>query len=253
MIRVLLIAIFFIGPLTFGIPASEQYQGDDLKIFERLQKTLTGHGEASFSTLSRLGDKTVAIELMVSLDGNAQLSAEILQRPNEYWRWAQPGINDKPQGGSYRLKILSLNHAPSKPENWLQLQMAIHLPFLKMNVERDFEVTTRKDSSQVHTIKATAPLSNDSQLRQADILIKSFSAPDRPQAIWMYVKATISVRSRVLYEALPERLIASETKDRIEQVMRNYQKEENRIKTLLADSFILENRKKSQKSRQTNR
>ncbi|NBT57926.1 hypothetical protein EBT16_03990, partial [bacterium] len=56
--------------------------------------------------------------------------------------------------------------------------------------------------------------------------IMAFPAPKQKERLWVYFKGRTKIASWVLYQAIPEKLLAHESSDRIQTVLDNFGNEE---------------------------
>lgn len=205
--------------------AEEVAEVSDEVAFEIVQKTLKNYnGPYTERKISRAGNKTVVFESVVAIEADAKQFTEILSDVKNYPKWALKNINVRPSGGNYYVKILDLISDP-KDAAALKGLIRVDLPLFKHSLQALFKVYP-EEKKDVFTIRANIVPDERSVLVGANVILKAFPAPNRPNFKWIYVKANILIRYWLLYEALPDKLLNKESGERVQIVLDNYTDEE---------------------------
>src|SRR5690606_10707895 len=144
--------------------------------------------------------------------------------PN-YPDWVFNGINDRPEGGKYFTQVRDLTYQSPPPTGLLIAHLAFELPVFKHELKRKFQMHS-ETHNDVFTLHGKILPLKDSVIPNAEGFMKVF--PVSSNRVWIYTKAWIRLKPWLLYQALPERLLQSETGERLQIILDNYVKEEAR-------------------------
>lgn len=176
-------------------------------------------------TVKRVGNQTIEMEGVASINGRLENFYEIAKNVPAYRTWALPNINQRPAGGQYLVKILDLKPVPQKT-NQLIAEFGINLPGIQRKISRGFSIFTEKGTNDV-TVTCESNQDKDSILSSLTGYIIAFPAPKQRERLWVYFKGRTQLESWLLYQAIPEKLLAHESSDRIQTVLDNFGSEES--------------------------
>lgn len=205
----------------------------DAEIYKQVRSQLKGQSDFIKRDIHKAGKKTIEFEAYISQDGDIKLAPEILSNIGDYGRWVLRGINKKPGGGSYYLQFRSLREDPPGSKT-LRSDFVFVLPLLRKEMQRDFRMGTTAQKGDVFTLSGEALPNEKSPLEAAEGILRLYPAEGMPGRVWIYIKGYARLRNWLLYEALPERLMAGETGERIQLILDNYMAEEERLRALRA-------------------
>lgn len=190
-------------------------------------------------TVRRVGNQTIELEGFSSLSGRLENFYSVAKDIPHYRQWALTGLNKKPAGGEYLLQILDLRVDPQK-SNVLHALFGLRFPGIHQDLRRSFLIIPTQQPRSV-TVSCQSLDAPDLVLSSLVGYITAFSAPKDPERLWVYFKGVAKIRSWILYQALPERLLTQESSERIQTVLDNFSQEEvkqyalversNRVKT----------------------
>ena len=172
----------------------------------------------------RVGNNTIDLEGYAALGGTLHNFYEIAKDVPSYRQWALNGINQKPGGGKYLVQILDLKPHP-KRTHVLGALFGINFPGIQAKVEKDFLIHVGKDRQSV-TVACESLQVPDLILSSLHGFITAFEAPKKKERLWIYFKGRALLRSWLLYQALPEKLLSTESSERIQTVLDNFTGEE---------------------------
>jgi hypothetical protein len=209
--------------LGLGIPARGM---EDAKILPALKAKLKGHGDLIERTVQRVGDKTLEIESFLSMEGDFTTFGKIAGKVHDYPTWILHKINDKPDGGTYPVKITDLQKVVGDPFG-LVTEMKLDFPLIKKTLFRKMRFVPEVTPERVRVV-CEMPELDDSMLSSGTATLTFFPAEGETGRIWGYIVGRIKIRNWLLYEALPTRILKREAGERFNQVIYNYQAEEIR-------------------------
>lgn len=193
--------------------------------FSILEKNLSlKKGDYFKRTIKRAGNQTIELEGFASINGTLEAFYHIAQDVPSYRKWVLPGLNQKPQGGNYLLQILDLKASPSNPR-LLTAVFGLSFPGIKQTLHKTFLITPEKNSNHV-TVSCQNMESKDLLLNSLVGFISAFPDPKNKERLWVYFKGLAQLRSWILYQALPEKLLVRESSERIQTVLDNFSSEE---------------------------
>ncbi len=192
-----------------------------------LRTNLKGKGDYIQRKVERIGDKTIRLECFISMDGDLKWFGKIATDVTDYGSWLLNKINDKPDGGTYPVKIMGLEKDPADPVNGLFALMRLDFPLIKKDLRRKLRFVPDAGKSKV-VINAEMPDSTDDMMSSGKAKMVFFQADNEPSRMWGYLEGSIKIRNWLLYEALPTGILKREAGERFQQVITNYLGEENR-------------------------
>ncbi len=200
----------------------------EAEIQSKLSARLQGKESYNERVARRIGDRTIEVEGFIAMEGDIALAHQILSEPKAFSRWILPGINQRPSGGGYFVKVMALNLAPGSP-NTLVTDLRFDLPLFKKDISCYMDVKTEMKgknlwfTATVHSMKGT-------YIEHFEAMIQFF--PKAGGQMWVYALGQVKFKSWLLYEALPDRLLTRETGERLQIVIDNYLNEENYRRSL---------------------
>ncbi len=195
----------------------------DEAILAELRTRLAGQDEAVHREIKRKGNRTIEMVNCIATEMDPRLAPAILADTRHYADWALNGINQRPTGGTYVALLHGLNVDPKTPD-LLTVTFSFDLPLFRTPRSAAFQMESSTEKG-IFTLTAEA-LDTSGTFTHADIALKVFPAP-RPGFSWLYARGEAQLRSWVLYEALPEKLLNRESGERIRIILDNYLREEN--------------------------
>jgi len=223
-----LLCLFFSLPLL-----AETFPSDD-EIKVLLRKNLAGQGDYLRREMKRMGNKTIRLEAFASLEGDLKTARKVLTEYPHYKNWALHNINVKPNGSIYFLKINDVA-GTLPPASMLTFSFSLDLPVFKHAGNRSFFVREIVGGAPL-TMQLETENDPESVVESCKGIMKAFPAEDATGRIWLYVAGAVVIRPWILYEALPEKLINRESGERIQTILNNYQREEDRLASETAPS-----------------
>lgn len=202
-----------------------------LSILDRELSTKTG--DYFKRTVRRAGNQTIELEGFASLSGTIDNYYRVVKDVPGYRKWILAGVNQKPSGGDYLLQVLDLKPTPNF--NVLQAEFGLHFPGIKQRVYRSFKVLPERSSESV-VVTCESLEANDLLLKSMTGFVSAFSDPKNKERLWVYFKGFARLRSWLLYQALPDKLLVRESSERIRTVLDNVGAEEVKQYSLNDDS-----------------
>jgi hypothetical protein len=200
----------------------------DEELIPRLRKELKGQPDIAIRHVKKAGNRTIEFESFISQEGDLKVVPIILGNFGEFGRWALKGINQRPGGGSYYLQIHSVTVDPKLPDI-LKTDSELSLPVFHKQIVREFKMTTEQKGDVFTLIGETLP-HEQSPVESASGYLRIYPAEGVNNRVWIYVHGSAILRYWIMYEALPERLMTTETGERIQIVLDNYLAEEERVR-----------------------
>ena len=240
--KVVLLFIFFTVSKSFSLPAWVTSEAD---AYSKLKSELS-HKSGDFlkRTVRRLGNNTIELEGFASISGSLPVFSRVAGDLPGYRNWALEGINQKPTGGNYHLKILDLRTV-SNPPNRLLAKFGLTFPGIHHTFERAFTINNFSNP-QSSTVTCESVPTSHSLLSSLVGFITAFPDPKHQERLWVYFKGKAQLTSWILYQALPEKLLSTESSQRIQTVLDNYGNEE--VRKLTAESNRIKAPKKKWKN-----
>lgn len=228
-----MMAIFFGLLLAFRFSVTLAFANitlpPDPELFPRVEAKLSGQTDKVERTIRRMGKKTIEFEAFIAADGDVKLAPKIFGEFATYSNWALRNINIKPSTGErYYFQILNLM-ARQEDKMILTGSFFFNLPLYKKQVERSFRMSF-SPAPIGFAVSGETLTDDDSPIAGAGAILRAYPAVGLPNTLWFYVKAVAVFRNWLLYEALPERLLAKETAERIQIILDNYAAEEDRVR-----------------------
>lgn len=202
--------------------------GDATPIYEKLKRQLPPQGDYLRRDFTRLGNKTIRVETFISTEMDREKGAAILGDFERYPAWALRGINERPGGGEYRLKLLSLKPAP-EDKSVLEIAYRFDFPLFRFSGKTRFKFRAehRENHFKVCTESVGDP---DGLLRRAEGCARVFEPEGGAKGrAWIHAEAIAVVRSQVLYELLPEAVLSRILGERVEKIVANYLEREDEL------------------------
>lgn len=200
-------------------------QPNSASAYASLQRELSlKNGDYFKRVVRRAGNNTIDLEGYASLNGTLNNFYEIAKDVPSYRKWALNGINQKPGGGRYLVQILDLKPHPQRT-NVLEAIFGLNFPGIQAKVEKDFLIHVGKDARSV-TVACESLKAQDLILSSLQGFITAFEAPKQKERLWVFFKGRALLRSWLLYQALPEKLLTTESSERIQTVLDNFTGEE---------------------------
>lgn len=198
--------------------------------YQALRQVLKGQGDRLVRKIAKKGQRTIVFEAMISQEGDFKLAPFILGNLRNYGRWALKDVNKKAGGGSYYLQIRDLKVDPLESVV-LHTDCYFSTPVYHKEMQRDFRMRFSQ-GEKVFTLAGEALPNADSPVASADGFMRIYPAEALPNRVWIYIQGEAVLRSWLLYEALPERVMGSETGERIQTILDNYLAEEDRVRVI---------------------
>lgn len=225
-VRVLIVIIVFLrAPLVLALGVTP-----DEECLTLLRQHLGAHTDFVDRSLKRVGDQTVELEVFIVGEGDITIAHQVFSDFPRYGSWAIRNINRKPSGGNYMLQIRKLDPDP-KDRSVLTADLAFELPLFSKEFKRAFRLSSTKNG-RGFTLTGEAIHGETAIVGNADGFMKVFPAENKQGRLWIYVKGRAKIKNWLVYEALPDKLLARESAERIRLVMDNYLTEEDRIKAM---------------------
>lgn len=182
------------------------------------------NGDYFKRTIKRAGNQTIELEGFASLNGTLAGFSRIAEDVPSYRKWVLPGLNQKPAGGNYLLQILDLKPSDSNPRV-LTAEFGISFPGIQQKLHKTFLITPEPQNRLV-TVSCQSLESKDLLLSSLVGFVMAFPDPKNKERLWVYFKGLAQLRSWLLYQALPEKLLVRESSERIQTVLDNFSSEE---------------------------
>lgn len=182
-------------------------------------------GDYMRRNVKRIGDQTLELEAFILQSGSLPYFAKIAADTPKWRDWALNGINEKLGGGGYLVQLLDLK--PLVGNSGLDFYFKINLPTLRKVFNRAFEISVAEKPGQV-TVLAKSIESDDSILNSVRGKIWVFPAVGQKDYLWVHLIGYAHIKSWLLYQALPEKLLMRESAHRLQTILDNYTAEEIR-------------------------
>lgn len=218
-----IIALLFLTLNLFG-----QDFVNPKKILPQLQNKFKNQSVDNIEHIvRRMGNKKISLEAYVSLEADWLQLKSILKHINEYPKWVLPRINERSPGDKFFIQFASITPAQNLIDT-LDVEVFLSLPALKIPIRRlfHFELLPQSDDNTL-TMRMTALASTDSAVKDLSGYAHFFKNPKNPSQIWVYLDVYVILTHWLVYESLPERLLAREVGDRLRIIIENYQNYEN--------------------------
>jgi hypothetical protein len=203
----------------------------DKAVFAILKNRLAGQGDYAKRNVRRLGNKTIELEGYVSTEGDFAEVPSILSEIARYPAWAMDNINKSPSGADYHLHVNGLK-ADAK-ESLLTFLYTLKLPVFEHTGQLTVRLTPEKNKD-VFTLNIEMPVDEKSIIQKSETTIKIYPAEKDLNRLWIYILGQTAFKSWIIYEGLPERLVSRESGERLQIIVANYLKEEDRARELRA-------------------
>jgi len=212
---------FLISTLAGALPAWVTPKTDVFAILNRELSVKTG--DYFKRTVRRAGNQTIELEGFASFSGTLENYYRVVKDVPSYRKWILTRVNQKPSGGEYLLQVLDLK--PTQQFNVLQAEFGLHFPGIKQRVYRSFRINPENQKESV-IVTCESLEANDLLLSSMNGFVTAFSDPKNKDRLWVYFKGFAHLRSWLLYQALPDKLLVRESSERIRTVLDNVGNEE---------------------------
>lgn len=208
---------FLFTLLVFFACADETWN----RVKQRLEKV-----ESDFTTheLRRIGDQTFEFEAFTSTEGSLHSTSKMFEEIENYPKWILKNINSKPGGGQYFVKLKSLS--VDSAGRLVTLEFQVTVGSFSQASKKTFQLNP-KSLPDRFVIEAIAITDQLSVVSNAGGSMTIFQSPKNKNRVWLYLKARLRVKSRLLYELLPEKPTHAEAGARLIRAIENYLEWEN--------------------------
>lgn len=197
-------------------------------ILKKLEVILKNQPSDHFErTVRRMGNKTISLESFLAMEADWTLLQKIAARVSDYPTWALPNINNRGGGEKFYIQIAGMRTSPKAPQN-IELDVNLTLPGLSIPIQRVFRIDfPSRNEKDVFILKVTTVAMGDSAVKDMSGFLMFFKSPKYPNLVWVYADISVVLSHWIVYESLPEKLLNSESGERIRILMENYQRFEN--------------------------
>lgn len=193
------------------------------QVLKTLKTNLYGVGDHVERKVERLGDKTLRLETLISLEADLPRMISIFKDVKSYPDWIIRDINVNAEGDPYRMQVLSFK--PNGIENQLVLDMNINVPIIRRKITRVAEFSPM-DIDGTFVLKAEMHPTPEGMVESGLAHMYLVQATDDNSRVWVYIDGSLKLRNWLIYQALPKRLLQREAGERVDIVLRNYMAEE---------------------------
>lgn len=215
--------------LLWCVVAAAEPDLSDEALLPKLRQTIGTEADYFERNIKRVGNRTITLDVVISTDGDYEYAKQILPDYKGWPGWALQRINEKPDGSSYIIQILSLT--PMVEPSKMLTKIFVDLPVFKQSAERGLkfksEIGPKSSTVSVETLPSEGGF-----IESLKGIGRVFPAEGRRDRVWFYFQGDVKLSSWLVYEALPEKLLKRETGDRIRRIMENYTREEDRVRGL---------------------
>ncbi len=212
--------------LSLVLPLLGVGADDDTALLAKLREKLKGKNDYIERNVERLGDKTLKVESFISMEGDLLWFGKIASDVQDYETWLLHKINERPDGGTYPVKVTALEKVKDDPYALIS-EMKIDFPLVKKTLRRKMRFVPTATPTKV-IIDAEMPDLDDSMLSSGNCRLVFVKAEGEAGRMWGHLEGKVKIRNWFLYEALPTRILKREAGERFLQVVNNYLAEENR-------------------------
>lgn len=218
-----LILLFLVSGFAHAFPALKT----DAEVSAKFDATFGSQVSEQFTrSFKRRGDKTIEIETFTLLQADPKMFVKIVSDLKNAESWVLKNINVKPDGSSYFAHIREAK-IDEKDPNLLHTMTYVDLPLFRKEIRRDYRL--KLDSSEkVFRLKMEAIPQPGSVVESSIGELRMY--PVNANYVRVYTVTYFRFHNWLLYEALPEKLMQSESSDRIQTILDNYHGEEDRLK-----------------------
>ena len=206
----------------------------DGELLKVLRARLPSHGDAAERKVTRVGNRTIEFESWVSTEADFGDAKEILADWDHYGDWVLANINKKPSGGNYLVQILDLKPAAGQKDT-VVTTVKIDLPLFQHELQCVLKLKSM-GTPEAFTLIGDISGMTGTYIENVEAVLKMFPVEKTTNRAWIYVKGLVKLKNWLLYEAMPERMLKSETGQRIQTIVDNYLKEESRRRLARAPS-----------------
>lgn len=198
----------------------------DAELLTRVKAVVKGKGDLIQREVERIGDKTLKVESFLSMEADYTWFSKIAADVNGFCGWLIKNINNKPDGGTYMVKVMNLQPNLERKDA-LTVDMKLDFPGLRKLISRPLYFAPDVKPTRVR-IEAEMPAGADSYISSGSATLTFFPAEGEPTRVWGYIDGRVKIRNWIIYEALPTRILKREASERFQTVIDNYQAEEIR-------------------------
>jgi len=201
----------------------------DPQMYTVIKNAIGGRKQVFRRSLKRLGNNTIEIQAVISAEGSFKYAPKILANVKQFPEWALDNINVNSTGSDYHFQIIGATVEP-KDDSILGFSFKLQVPVLSYQGSRQFKTKSvaRKD---VFILEGDSLPANDSVVESVNLFMRVYPADNDPNQIWIAAFGKVVLRSWLLYEALPERLVTRESAERFQTLLSNYLHREDKIRT----------------------
>lgn len=218
--------VLFSVLLLAGIASAAPPELSDEVLLPKLRQKLGSEPDYFERNVKRMGHRTITLEVTLSTHGEYALARDILPDIRGWPGWALEKINERPDGTKYLIQVLGLEPMPDPA--MMLAKLFIDIPVFRQKTERALHFKSERGPASATVEVETLP-SETGLIEVLRGVGRVFPAEGRADRIWFYFQGEVKLRSWLVYEALPERLLKRETGDRIRRIMDNYVREEDRV------------------------
>ena len=174
-------------------------------------------------------DLSIELESMMAFEGDYPIVTQTLNEPKRFREWALNNINLRPNGNSYFIHIVDLLSDARRPQV-VTILFDFNLPLFKEPLRRTWVLTsqeTEQEFGKVFTLEADTDQGAASPLGSAFAIAKVFRRAD---SVWMYLSGRVRLRNWLLYQAMPDSILGTESGERLEIIIANYLLEQSRLR-----------------------
>lgn len=223
--RPLLISLL-LSAFAQATPAPQQTDGE---VRAKLRARLGEQREILLRDVHRLGDGKIELELFAESEMDPQRARAILADFPRYGSWMLRDINRAPDGSRYLCQLQQLR-TPPRTADLLEALYSFDVPLFHTQRLVTFRLKSEA-ARESFTVLAESEDPADA-LATADGVLKVFPSEKNPSRSWIYARGRVHLRSWLLYEALPEKVLSHETAERLRILLDNYLREESVRRTV---------------------
>ncbi len=208
------------------IPSLEGMPDD--KMYQEVKKIIGNNPDVFRRSVRRLGNRTIEMQTLLSTDGSFKYVSRILSDIKSIPDWALENINVPPPGSDYNFKILGATLDPQDP-SVLGFSFRLDVPVFKYQGSRKFKLKADK-RKDVFILSGEALPTTDSVVESVRTTMRVYPSEKSSNRVWIAAYGTVVLRSWLLYEAMPDRMVGRESSSRIQKLLDNYLRREDKIR-----------------------
>jgi hypothetical protein len=218
---ILSLFLFFVWPALADFPPLKT----DEEVQAKFQSLFGSQTNEQFQrSFRRKGNKVIELETYAILQAQPKLFEKIMSDFKTAETWALKNINVRASGESYYAIVKDV-HMDAKDPTLMHTLIRLEFPLFKQTIQRDYRL---KILHNPFRIRMEAIPQEGSSVESSLSELRMF--PLNANTVKLYFISYIRIKSRILYEVIPERLIQTEAGERIQTVFDNYHAEEDRLK-----------------------